>query len=295
LAPSGREGIVELSHHRYTCRVIRQVANLASRPSADKRALLRPLRPQRNLTDEVVKRIADAIRGGWLEPGARLPTEQELMAALGVSRTVVREAVAALRADGLVTTRQGSGAFVAADASRVPFRIDPAGLSSIEDVLEVMELRLAIEVEAAALAAEKITPARLVPIRRALRAVESALRKDGAAIKEDFGFHRAIAAASGNSRIAELLELLGHHVIPRQSIRVSLTSPGEHRRYLLRIQEEHGRIVEAIANGDPGEARKAMRTHLTRSIRRYRRLAERQLAVLDSAAAPGDAGGVKPR
>src|SRR5262249_56713966 len=112
--------------------------------------------PQRNRAGEVVQRTADAIGGGWLEPGARLPTEQELMAALGVSRTVVREAVAALRADGLVTTRQGSGAFVAADASRVPFRIDPDGLSSIGDVLEVMELRLATEVEAAPPAAQPL-------------------------------------------------------------------------------------------------------------------------------------------
>jgi DNA-binding FadR family transcriptional regulator len=259
--------------------------------SADKRALLRPLTPQRNLAGEVVKRIAEAIRSGWLKPGARLPTEQELMSAMGVSRTVVREAVAALRADGLVTTRQGSGAFVAADASRVPFRIDPEGLSSIEDVLEVMELRLAIEVEAAALAAEKITPARLAPIRQALRAVESVIRNGGTAIREDFAFHRAIAAASGNTRIADLLEFLGHHVIPRQSIRVSLTSPGEQRRYLMRIQEEHGRIFEAIGRGDPGEARKAMRTHLTRSLRRYRGLAERQLAVIGSPSPIGDPGG----
>jgi DNA-binding FadR family transcriptional regulator len=257
--------------------VIRQVANLASRPRADKRALLEPLRPQRNLAGEVVKRLADAIRGGWLEPGARLPTEQELMAALGVSRTVVREAVAALRADGLVTTRQGSGAFVAADASRVPFRIDPEGLSSIDDVLEVMELRLAIEVEAAALAAERVTAAGLAPIRRALRAVEAALQRGGGAIEEDFAFHRAIAAASGNSRIGELLEFLGRHVIPRQSVRVSVTSPDEQRRYLERVQEEHDRIFEAIDGRDPAEARKAMRTHLTRGLIRYRRLAERQL------------------
>ena len=69
------------------------------------------------------------------------------MARMGVSRTVVREAVAALRAEGLVITRQGAGAFVAADAGRMPFRIDPDGLGSIGDVLEVMELRLAIEVE----------------------------------------------------------------------------------------------------------------------------------------------------
>jgi GntR family transcriptional regulator, transcriptional repressor for pyruvate dehydrogenase complex len=238
---------------------------------------MRPLRPARNLSGEVVERIAGEIRSGRLEPGARLPTEQELMAAMGVSRTVVREAVAALRAEGLVTTRQGSGAFVAVDASRVPFRIDPEGLSSIEDVLDIMELRLAIEVEAAALAAERIGPERLAPVGRALRAFETAVDRGEGAIPEDFAFHRAIAAASGNPRFGELLEFLGRHVIPRQSVRVALSSPGEQRTYLMRIQKEHARIYAAIRDRHSGEARKAMRTHLTRSLTRYRRLAERQL------------------
>ena len=230
-----------------------------------------------NLVERVMARLGADIRGGRLGPGARLPTEQELTSSMGVSRTVVREAVAALRAEGLVTTRQGSGAFVAADASRVPYRIDPEGLSSIADVLEVMELRLAIEVEAAALAAERITPEGLAPIARALRAIEVAIGRGEGAVNEDFAFHRAIAAASCNPRFAEFLEYLGRHVIPRQSIRVSVSTPQEHRQYLMRIQKEHARIHEAIKDGHSAEARKAMRTHLTRSLQRYRRLAERQL------------------
>ena len=225
-----------------------------------------------------MERIAGEIRSGRLAPGARLPTEQELMAAMGVSRTVVREAVAALRAEGLVTTRQGSGAFVAADASRVPFRIDPDGLSSIGDVLEVMELRLAIEVEAAALAAERITPERLCPHRAGrLRAIEAAIHRGEGAVNEDFAFHRAIAEASGNPRFAELLEFLGRHVIPRQSVRVSVSTP----RRAAAIPDAHPEGARAASTRRSAtataEARKAMRTHLTRSLQRYRRLAERQL------------------
>jgi DNA-binding FadR family transcriptional regulator len=257
----------------------RQKPSLDSLRPAGKRALLRPLPPVRNLTDEVIARIKKEISSGRLPPGARLPTEQELMMALGVSRTVVREAVAALRADGLITTRQGSGAYVSADVSRVPFRIDPEGLSSIEDVLEVMELRLAIEVEAAARAAERITPRALAGIERVLRAVEAAVGRGEGAINEDFAFHLAIAEASGNARFAEMLEFLGRHVIPRQSVRVAVSPPGEQRAYLARIQAEHWRIHEALRKGDAGEARKAMREHLTRSLKRYRRLAERQMRV----------------
>ena len=228
----------------------RRPATLAASPGPDKPALLRPLRPGRNLAEEVVARIAGEIRGGRLAPGARLPTEQELMAAMGVSRTVVREAVAALRAEGLVTTRQGSGAFVAADASRVPFRIDPDGLSSIADVLEVMELRLAIEVEAAALAAERITPERLSPIARALRAIEAAIQRGEGAVNEDFAFHRAIAEASGNPRFAELLEYLGRHVIPRQSIRVSV----QHAAGAAAIPDAHPEGARPHPRGDPGRS-----------------------------------------
>ena len=197
------------------------------------------------------------------------------MVTLGVSRTVIREAVAALRADGLVTTRQGAGAFVAADSSRIPFRIDPEGLSSIGDVLEVMELRLAIEVEAAALAAERIAPKTLAPLRRALRAIEAAIGTGGVAVNEDFAFHCAIAEASGNPRFAQLLEFLGRHVIPRQSVRQSVVTAAEQRRYLARIQKEHGRIYARIRAGNAAQARAAMRAHLTRSLNRYRRLAQR--------------------
>jgi len=141
----------------------------------------------------------------------------------------------------------------------------------------VMELRLAIEVEAAALAAERITPEKLSPIALALRAIEAAIHRGEGAINEDFAFHRAVAEATGNPRFAELLEYLGRHVIPRQSIRVSMSTPQEQRQYLVRIQKEHARIHEAIRDGHSAEARKAMRTHLTRSLQRYRRLAERQL------------------
>jgi DNA-binding FadR family transcriptional regulator len=234
----------------------------------------------------VVERLAAAIATGRLPPGARLPTEQELVGALRVSRTVVREAVAALRAEGLVVTRQGAGAFVSADRSRVPFRIDPEGLTSIGDVLHVMELRAAIEIQAAALAAERATGAGLARIEQSVDALEAAIARGDAAVSEDFALHRAIARATGNPRFAEFLEFLGRHVIPRQSIRVALATPAEQRRYLARIQREHRQICAAIRERDPAGARRAMRRHLTRSIERYRRLAERQRAAALAPAGP---------
>lgn len=247
---------------------------LAAMAIPDNRSLLAPLAPQRNRTAEVAERIAALISSGKLPPGSRLPAEWELMDAMGVSRTVVREAVAALRADGLVVTRQGSGAFVAHDATRIPFRIDPDCMSTIEDVLAVMELRLAVEVEVAALAAVRANAAAIKTIERSLAAIDRAIATGESAVAEDFAFHQSLARATGNKHLTSFLTFLGAHVIPRQSIR-SAISGSEQTAYLARIQAEHAEIAAAIRKGDATRARKAMRVHLENSLERYRRLAKR--------------------
>ena len=241
---------------------------------SDKLSVLSPLDPPGNLAEQVMARLANDIRSGRLAPGARLPTEQALTTALGVSRTVVREAVAALRADGLVVTRRGSGAYVA-DPAAGPFRIAaPKAAAALHDVLEVMELRLAVEVEAAALAAERANRRQIGAIRTAWRAIDRALQGGEGAVAEDFAFHRAIAEATGNRQFPRFLAFLGSHVIPRQSVRLSVDTPAERRAYLERIQHKHARIVTGISDHDPAEARRAMREHLMRSLERYRKLAE---------------------
>lgn len=250
--------------HHMTAAPARQAMMLAG---------LRPLAPPRNLTREVVERLTTEIMSGTLGPGAKLPTEQAMMAALGVSRTVVREAVAALRAEGLVTTRQGVGAFVAPDVQRRPFRINPEGLGSIGAVIDVMELRTGVETEAAGLAAERASRAALSRIGTALQAIDKAIARKEAAIDEDFAFHRAIAEAAGNAQFSRFLEFLGRFIIPRQSIRVSPGRLPEPRAYLETIQDEHRAIFGAIRNRDAEAARLAMRQHLVHGRERYRRLA----------------------
>jgi GntR family transcriptional regulator, transcriptional repressor for pyruvate dehydrogenase complex len=226
--------------------------------------------PPRGLTRAVVDRIATDIREGRLEPGARLPTEQEMIAALGVSRTVVREAIAALRAQGLVITRQGVGAFVADSALRPPFRLETEGLRSIAEVVHVMELRMGVEIEAAGLAAERAQPAQIEAMAAALEAIDRAIGRDELAVMEDFAFHRAVADATGNPQFPRFLEFLGRYIIPRQSVRVEASSV---RSYLVTIQAEHRAIFEAIRARSVGSAGRAMRRHLLRSRDRYRRLA----------------------
>jgi len=243
-----------------------------SRPSPHL-AALRPLTPPRNLTREVVERLSTEIMGGRLQPGERLPTEQAMMAAMGVSRTVVREAVAALRAEGLVVTRQGVGAFVAADVQRRPFRIDPEGLRSIEEVLNVVELRMGVEIESAGLAAERGSAGDIRSIRAALGEMDTAFARGELGVDEDVGFHRAIASATGNPQFVRFLEFLGRFVIPRRTVRPASERTEEQRAYLAGIQDEHRAIYAAIRDRDPQQARNAMRRHLTNSRERYRKLA----------------------
>jgi DNA-binding FadR family transcriptional regulator len=238
--------------------------------------LLRPLGSPRSLSAEVVDRLAEQIISGKLPAGAKLPSEQEMMRGMGVSRTVVREAVAALRARGLVITRQGAGAFVDRDTSRQPYVIDSDGLGSLDSVLDVLELRMAVESEAAAIASERATPVQIKAIREAQRVFNRAISGGERAIKEDFAFHQAIALATQNNRFVEFLEFLGRLIIPRQSIRSFEGSPDSLRKYLGRIEKEHEAIFHAIAAHSPNKAREAMRGHLVKSRERYRELASKR-------------------
>jgi GntR family transcriptional regulator, transcriptional repressor for pyruvate dehydrogenase complex len=233
-------------------------------------SVTRPLSAPRSLTGELVARLTDDITSGKIPPGSRLPTEQELIAATGVSRTVVREAVAALRADGLVITRQGVGAFVPENARR-PLRIDFDQLSPLRAVLDVMELRTGIEIEAAGLAADRASPAQIRKIVECLDAVDVALERGEDAIAQDFALHCSIADATGNPQFKRFLEHLGRFIIPRQTIR---GGPGIPKRaYSETFQQEHRDIVQAIRSRQVAQARAAMRRHLLNSRKRYQRFA----------------------
>lgn len=229
----------------------------------------RPLAAPPRLTAELVSRLTDDILSGKLAPGSRLPTELEMIASTGVSRTVVREAVAHLRAEGLVVTRQGVGAFVA-DNPRRPFRIDFDQARTLREVLDVMELRTGIEVEAASLAAERATPAQIVRISDRFAAIEAALRRGESGGEEDFLMHCAIAEATGNPQFLRFLEYLGRFIIPRDAVRSVGAPPAP---YSAQFQREHTQIVEAIRNRAPKQASAAMRRHLMNSRKRYRQLA----------------------
>ena len=238
-------------------------------------ALLQPMSeaPSRPRTRALalVESLGDRIRDGRLAPGDKLPTEAAIMGTYGVSRTVVREAISKLQAAGLVTTRHGVGTFVVGFGDSAPFRIPAEQFGTLRDVIAVLELRIGIETEAAALAAQRRTAANLSEMRQALDAFAAALAEGRDAVAPDFRFHVEIARATQNRHFAELMNALGAQIIPRARLQPAFPMTEERRLYLHRVNGEHESILDAIAAQDADAARAAMRTHLANSRERRRR------------------------
>jgi DNA-binding FadR family transcriptional regulator len=224
------------------------------------------------MVTDLAETLRTRISKGEFTPGDRLPSEAVLSETYGVSRTVIREAIASLRADGLVEPRQGSGVYVleARQTDVAPFQ--NVDFDRVSSVVELLELRTAVESEAAALAAIRRSPSQEEHMLECLRAFMTANQGERSASQEDFALHLAIADASNNPRFGELLRLLGANVIPRKALRPEGTQQRIDTNYLSRIAEEHQRIVDAILDGDAERARQAMRIHLEGSLSRYRRL-----------------------
>ena len=226
---------------------------------------------KRNLVDHVAQQLRQDILGGASAPGERLPSESGLTKRYNVSRTVIREAIASLRADGLVDVRHGVGVFVSATQSFPSAGLlatDPARISSI---IEMLELRTAVETEAAAIAAIRRSPAQEEAILERCKDIDRALRACVATSDADFAFHLAIADATNNPRFKEFLELSGKNMIPR-SFLLDHGDTDAGADYITQIQAEHRQIAEAISDRDEEAARAAMRRHLMGSQQRYRSL-----------------------
>src|SRR6478735_10173688 len=122
-------------------------------------------RRPRSLAHDVVDVLSGRIRDGSLAQGEKLPTEGAIMEEFGVSRTVVREAISRLQAAGMVETRHGIGTFVLGHGDASSFRIPAAQVATLKDVIAVLELRIGVETESAALAAMRRTAANLTALR----------------------------------------------------------------------------------------------------------------------------------
>jgi GntR family transcriptional repressor for pyruvate dehydrogenase complex len=228
------------------------------------------------LSETVAAALRQRLADGTLGVGEKLPTESRLTQEFGVSRTVIREALAALAADGLVEARQGAGVFAVRQLSSAFGALAAEMGSRVSSALNVLEVRLAIEVESAALAALRRNPSQEAAIEEAFFEFERLLRLGLPTGPADFGFHRAIAAATNNPFYVEILDALGKRAIPCDVTSPWSTELTQQADYQAGLQVEHLAILNAIAAGKPEQARAAMRHHLGSSQDRYRsRLHER--------------------
>ncbi|GAA3704464.1 FadR/GntR family transcriptional regulator [Zhihengliuella alba] len=237
-------------------------------------------------TDALTAHLRAQIVDGALPPGTRLPSEAGLMAEHGVGRSAVRESLTRLQAEGLVHTRRGAGSFVLAPPP------DPAAapgvrpVRTLEDRLHLLGFRLALEPEAAALAAGRRTEAELAELSRHLVRLGDAADRPAEALGSDFAFHLGIARASGNPYLADAIAGLGPLMIAMPRARLETpAAPGANTGSATRgggepvvgpdratahaqVGAEHAEILASLTDGDAAGAAAAMRVHLTASRRR---------------------------
>lgn len=213
------------------------------------------------LSDIIYGQLLESIVAGRLSEGSRLPTELDLAAKYEVSRQTIREALMLLQADGVVTSRQGSGTFV---QKRPPHHLmelaDPSGIAAI---LRGFEARMPIEAQMAQLAAKRRTQAELDRMATILGTMQA---PDGL-LEPDFAFHRAVAEAGHNEYLLKITASLEDIIRTGMTLshQVSHVTAQERSR---RVREEHDLIFNAIAAGDPEGASFAMRFHLDQARRR---------------------------
>jgi len=224
-----------------------------------------------HLTDRVKLDLQRLIEADGLKPGDKLPPLDRLCEQFSVSRTVVREAIATLKAEGRLRSLRGSGVYVAMPSAKAAeTSMFMAAPQDITDVLDLMEFRISIEVEAAGLAAERRTEIHLLRMEQALAQFRRHLGDKSLATDADRAFHRAIADATSNNRFRLFVDEMGDRLIPRRALGAGFADDKAKQEFLEGILAEHHRIFVAVQERKADEARLAMRRHLEDGRRRYR-------------------------
>ena len=226
--------------------------------------------PMKTRPQHVVAGLKDKILRGELAPGAKLPSEAELIEEYAVSRTVVREAVSRLQAEGLVETFQGRGSFVLAVPEPSSFTLETSAIRSHHDVLAMVDFRIGVETRGRRAGGG---PRRARDAAASITAAHESFTAAGheGAVEADFAFHRAIAAATDNRFYVDLLDSLGPMMIMLPRTRLGDEYTMTDATHVERVQREHDNIAAAVLAGDADTARAAMRLHLGNTRRRLSR------------------------
>jgi GntR family transcriptional repressor for pyruvate dehydrogenase complex len=235
---------------------------IVAEPGTELSRIARPLRLSEEVSGDLQRRIAR----GEIKPGDRLPTEKALGEAFGVSRAVVREAIARLKADGLIETRQGSGAFIIEAPKTINLRFWQGAGPELDELRDIFELRAMVEGAVAELAAQRRNEDDLRNMTEQLQAMDDALAADTDGTEADDNFHIAMARATRNTYVSRLVEFLGRHF--SDSRKLSWNSANRELARPQDSQREHRALFEAISRGDGETARRCAMNHLRGSAGR---------------------------
>ena len=226
------------------------------------------LGPPKRLADELYDSFREMLEREF-SPGDRLPSEASLADRFKVSRPTVRESLARLRDDGLIESRRGSGSFLTERHSPATSPLTPAfrEIDSFDQFRQCYEFRMAVEGEAAFLAASKASKTQIEEIATAMNLLETAVESRSPGADLDLNLHLTIARASGNSWFLDGLQAMHGQIEVTIDIARRL-SLGKSEAHLRAVQNEHVAIYEAIFRRDPDAAREAMRQHLTNTSNR---------------------------
>jgi GntR family transcriptional regulator, transcriptional repressor for pyruvate dehydrogenase complex len=235
---------------------------------------VQPVARRPHLAEHIARSLSDEIASGRLQPGDRLPTEQFLSQNFGVSRNVVREGIATLRAQGLIKSRQGVGVFVSAtlqppQPSSFEGRHEPAPLLDGDSTIRNMfEVRAVLESQAAALAATHMTVRKLKTIQAAVLRMQYEGEPTLETVNADLDFHRAIAAASGNDYLEAMIRTVLEPM--RALIAVTFARRGPvYSNIPHAARGEHEELVQALIDRDSTAARQIMGQHIVSAASRF--------------------------
>lgn len=224
--------------------------------------------PSGSAVSAVATKLLDLFTGGSIAPGTRLPPERQLAATLEVGRSAVREALAALEILGVVDVRPGSGTYLRGSVSELlPQSLSWGILIGSRSTVELAEVRGALEIYAARLAAENMTDEQLARLTSAVDRMRSSLEQSdpqqlGEFVEADLQFHQELAASTGNTVLLDLLQII------RSLLRVwvdrAVQDPDEARTAL----EEHTAVLDAISRRDGHAAASAMAHHMVTAAER---------------------------
>jgi GntR family transcriptional repressor for pyruvate dehydrogenase complex len=219
-------------------------------------------RAEPNLTDRVTTKLLDEITGGQYQTGDVLPPEQVIAERLGVSRTILREAISRLKVEGIVASKQGRGLSVVSNRRPSVLRMLAAPDDDVDELLSIVELRRGFEIEAAGFAAQRRDEADIEEMRQALVQMQQAIDSGevSVGVEADLRFHEAIARATKNHHYMSFFDFLSE--LYRRNLLVSRTRSARMKGRGEHAQKEHEAIFQAIRIGDADAARGAARTHV---------------------------------